>query len=161
PAAHGRTRGRCWPRAPAPGLPPRSTRRPRARYSCWKSWCADSSRAWPLPRSPPRPARSSSAASCWATLRTSTSAPCPTLLPRAALGAVSYAAGTPGGLFAPLLVLGAQLGLIVGMLGRMAFPDLDIAPEGFAVVGMAAFFAGVVRAPVTGITLVVEMTANV
>jgi CIC family chloride channel protein len=43
----------------------------------------------------------------------------------------------------------------------MAFPELDIAPEGFAVVGMAAFFAGVVRAPLTGITLVVEMTANV
>ena len=43
----------------------------------------------------------------------------------------------------------------------MAFPELDIAPQGFAVVGMAAFFAGVVRAPLTGITLVVEMTANV
>jgi chloride channel protein, CIC family len=80
---------------------------------------------------------------------------------RFVLGAVSYAAGTPGGLFAPLLVLGAQLGLCFGILGRMAFPDLDIVPQGFAVVGMAAFFAGVVRAPVTGITLVVEMTANV
>jgi CIC family chloride channel protein len=83
------------------------------------------------------------------------------LILRAGLGAMSYAAGTPGGLFAPLLVLGAQLGLCFGMLGRMAFPAIDIAPEGFAVVGMAAFFAGVVRAPVTGITLVVEMTANV
>jgi CIC family chloride channel protein len=80
---------------------------------------------------------------------------------RFALGAVSYAAGTPGGLFAPLLVLGAQLGLWWGLLSRLAFPDLDIVPQGFAVVGMAAFFAGVVRAPVTGITLVVEMTANV
>jgi CIC family chloride channel protein len=84
-----------------------------------------------------------------------------TFVLRAALGAVSYAAATPGGLFAPLLVLGAQLGLMFGMFGRMVFPGLDIAPEGFAVVGMAAFFAGVVRAPVTGITLVVEMTANV
>jgi CIC family chloride channel protein len=83
------------------------------------------------------------------------------LLLRAALGAVSYAAGTPGGLFAPLLVVGAQLGLCFGILCGTAFPDLDIAPQGFAVVGMAAFFAGVVRAPVTGITLVVEMTANV
>jgi chloride channel protein, CIC family len=80
---------------------------------------------------------------------------------RFVLGAVSYAAGTPGGLFAPLLVLGAQLGLCFGIFSRMAFPDLDIVPQGFAVVGMAAFFAGVVRAPVTGITLVVEMTANV
>jgi chloride channel protein, CIC family len=83
------------------------------------------------------------------------------LILRAGLGALSYAAGTPGGLFAPLLVLGAQLGLCFGLLGRMVFPAFEIAPQGFAVVGMAAFFAGVVRAPVTGITLVVEMTGNV
>ena len=68
---------------------------------------------------------------------------------------------TPGGLFAPLLVLGAQLGLFFGLVSRLAFPDLDIQPEGFAVVGMAAFFTGVVRAPLTGIVLVTEMTANV
>ena len=72
-----------------------------------------------------------------------------------------YAAGTPGGLFAPMLVLGAQLGLFFGQLCQLAFPDLNIQPEGFAVVGMAAFFTGVVRAPLTGIALVVEMTANV
>src|SRR6478672_5906966 len=83
------------------------------------------------------------------------------LVLRFGLGAVSYAAGTPGGLFAPLLVIGAQLGLCFGLLCRIAFPELGIAPQGFAVVGMAAFFAGVVRAPLTGITLVVEMTANV
>ena len=80
---------------------------------------------------------------------------------RLGLGAVSYAAMTPGGLFAPLLVLGAQLGLAFGLLSRLVFPDLDIQPEGFAVVGMAAFFTGVVRAPLTGIVLVTEMTANV
>ena len=80
---------------------------------------------------------------------------------RLGLGAVSYAAATPGGLFAPLLVLGAQLGLFFGLLSRLAFPDLDIQPEGFAIVGMAAFFTGVVRAPLTGIVLVTEMTANV
>ena len=80
---------------------------------------------------------------------------------RLALGAVSYAAGTPGGLFAPMLVLGAQLGLFFGLLCRLAFPDLGIEPEGFAVVGMAAFFTGVVRAPLTGIVLVTEMTASV
>ena len=80
---------------------------------------------------------------------------------RLALGAVSYAAGTPGGLFAPLLVLGAQLGLFFGLLCRLAFPDLDLQPQGFAVVGMAAFFTGIVRAPLTGIVLVTEMTASV
>jgi chloride channel protein, CIC family len=80
---------------------------------------------------------------------------------RFGLGALSYAAGTPGGLFAPMLVLGAQLGLMFGILCHLAFPGLGIQPEGFAVVGMAAFFAGVVRAPLTGIVLVTEMTANV
>jgi CIC family chloride channel protein len=80
---------------------------------------------------------------------------------RLGLGSVSYAAGTPGGLFAPMLVLGAQLGLFFGQLCQLVFPDLNIQPEGFAVVGMVAFFVGVVRAPLTGIVLVVEMTANV
>ncbi len=80
---------------------------------------------------------------------------------RLGLGTISYAAGTPGGLFAPMLVLGAQLGLFFGQICQLAFPYLNIQPEGFAVVGMAAFFVGVVRAPLTGIVLVVEMTANV
>ena len=80
---------------------------------------------------------------------------------RFGFGAVSYAAATPGGLFAPLLVLGAQLGLLFGFLCRLIFPGLNIQPEAFALVGMAAFFSGVVRAPLTGIVLVTEMTGNV
>ena len=44
---------------------------------------------------------------------------------------------------------------------QVLFPTSSLEPEGFAVVGMAAFFIGVVRAPLTGIVLVVEMTANV
>jgi chloride channel protein, CIC family len=75
------------------------------------------------------------------------------------LGPASYAARTPGGLFAPLLVLGTQLGLACGYLCQAAFPHLGISAEAFAVVGMAAFFTGVVQAPVTGIVLVTEMTA--
>jgi CIC family chloride channel protein len=76
---------------------------------------------------------------------------------RFVLGAVSYAAATPGGLFAPMLVLGAQLGVLVVALCRMALPALDVDATAFAVVGMAAFFTGVVQAPVTGIVLVAEM----
>lgn len=78
---------------------------------------------------------------------------------RFGLGAVSYAARTPGGLFAPLLVLGTQIGLLCGTLLHPVFPALGIQPNAFAVVGMAAFFTGVVQAPVTGIVLVTEMTA--
>src|ERR1700733_10670586 len=72
---------------------------------------------------------------------------------RLALGSLSYSAGTPGGLFAPLLVLGAQFGLFFGLASQLAFPDLHLQPEGFAVVGMAALF--------TGIVLATEMTADV
>lgn len=75
------------------------------------------------------------------------------------LGAASYAAGTPGGLFAPMLVLGAQIGFVFGSVCG-AIPFISLPPEAFAVVGMAAFFAGVVRAPLTGIVLVGEMTAS-
>jgi CIC family chloride channel protein len=79
---------------------------------------------------------------------------------RFGLGAVSYAAPVPGGLFAPILVLGAQLGLFFGELCRLAIPAVGLDPIAFAVVGMAAFFTGVVQAPVTGIVLVIEMTAG-
>ncbi len=77
---------------------------------------------------------------------------------RFCFGAVCYGVRAPGGLFAPLLLLGAQLGWLCGGLGHAAFPALGIDPQAFAVVGMAAFFTGVVRAPVTGIVLVIEMT---
>ena len=80
---------------------------------------------------------------------------------RLALSVASYAAETPGGLFAPLLVLGAQFGYLCGEACRFVVPNLDVQPEGFAVVGMAAFFTGVVRAPITGIVLAAEMTASV
>jgi chloride channel protein, CIC family len=81
-------------------------------------------------------------------------------LVRFGLGPVSYAAETPGGLFAPMLVLGAQSGLVLGTLFCRWFPYLGERPAAFAVVGMAAFFTAVVRAPVTGIILVTEMTGS-
>jgi chloride channel protein, CIC family len=76
------------------------------------------------------------------------------------LGAVSYAAGTPGGLFAPLLVLGAQAGLLFGHFATRWFPVAGTDPAAYAVTGMAAFFTAVVRCPVTGIILVIELTAS-
>jgi len=76
------------------------------------------------------------------------------------LGAASYAAGTPGGLFAPLLVLGAQMGFVFGGLFDFGAADPTSHATAFAVVGMAALFTAVVRAPLTGMILVTEMTAN-
>ena len=79
---------------------------------------------------------------------------------RLVLGSVSYAAGTPGGLFAPLMVLGTVSGLAFGHCVEAVVPGLAVRPEAFAFVGMAALFAGTVRAPLTGIVLVTEMTGS-
>ena len=72
----------------------------------------------------------------------------------------SYGTGAPGGIFAPLLVLGALVGLGVGEAAVALYPASVAAPGAFAVVGMAAFFASVVRAPLTGLVLIIEMTGS-
>lgn len=72
----------------------------------------------------------------------------------------SYGTGAAGGIFAPLLVLGALLGLGTGEVARLLSPEFAPQPAVFAVVGMAAYFTAIVRAPLTGILLIVEMTGN-
>lgn len=79
---------------------------------------------------------------------------------RFALGVISYAAATPGGLFAPMLVLGADAGLIVGLLAAHLAPHDAPNLAASALIGMAAFFAATVQAPVTGLILATEMTDN-
>jgi CIC family chloride channel protein len=79
---------------------------------------------------------------------------------RFVLTMASYGCGAPGGIFAPLLVLGSTIGLAVGHVGADLFPQAVEHPESFAVVGMAAYFSAIVRAPLTGIVLIVEMTGN-
>jgi CIC family chloride channel protein len=74
------------------------------------------------------------------------------------MGPLSYAAGTPGGLFAPVVALGALLGAAAG-LGLHSFaPGIIPSPLAFAVAGMAAFFTASIRAPLTGIVICLEMT---
>jgi chloride channel protein, CIC family len=85
---------------------------------------------------------------------------CLVFLLRFGLGAVSYAALTPGGLFAPMLVLGAQGGVIFGSACGGWLPGVAPSPAALGVIGMAAFFTAVVRSPLTGITLVTEMTGG-
>jgi CIC family chloride channel protein len=79
-------------------------------------------------------------------------------LARFFLGPLSYAAGTPGGLFAPVVALGALLGAVSGMALNSLAPDLVPSPTAFAVAGMAAFFTASIRAPLTGIVICLEMT---
>ena len=76
------------------------------------------------------------------------------------LTTTSYSTGAPGGIFAPLLVLGALIGLAIGKITNIFAPDVAPIPAVFAVVGMAAYFTAIVRAPLTGIMLIVEMTSN-
>jgi CIC family chloride channel protein len=77
---------------------------------------------------------------------------------RLVLGPLCYAPGLPGGLFAPLLAVGATFGIIIGIAFESVLPMLKMPLAGYAAVGMGALFVAVVRAPLTGIALVVEMT---
>jgi CIC family chloride channel protein len=81
-------------------------------------------------------------------------------LVRFAIGPWSYAAGCPGGLFAPMLVVGASFGALFGEVLNHFLPALGITPFACAVVGMAALFTACVRAPLTSIVLGVEMTGR-
>lgn len=75
-------------------------------------------------------------------------------------GPLSYSAGTPGGLFAPVLALGALFGTVFAQLVQALAPGLDADfVIAMAIVGMSTLFAAVVRAPLTGILLIIEMTA--
>lgn len=76
-------------------------------------------------------------------------------------GPLSYAANTPGGLFAPMLALGALCGLIFARILDVFSPGLggELMPA-LMLVGMATLFTAVVRAPLTGAVLVMEMTST-
>ena len=80
------------------------------------------------------------------------------LLVRFALTLLSYSSGAAGGLFAPLLVLGCHAGLLLSLGAARVVPALGLDPVAVAIVAMGALFAGSVRAPLTGVLLMVEMT---
>ena len=83
-------------------------------------------------------------------------------LVRWVFGPVSYATGVPGGVFAPLLLIGAAAGAGFSTLAQLIVSTPTVFdPATYAIVGMAAFFTGVVRAPLTGVLLMMEMTGTV
>lgn len=80
------------------------------------------------------------------------------LVVRWLLGPLSYAAGTPGGIFSPLLLVGAALGVLFAGGWNSVWGELyPLSPTLAGVAGMAAFFTGIVRAPLTGVMLMAEM----
>jgi CIC family chloride channel protein len=81
-------------------------------------------------------------------------------LVRFAIGPWSYAAGAPGGLFAPWLLLGASSGALFAGVVNHFMPSENLSLVACAIIGMGALFTASVRAPLTGIVLTVEMTGR-
>lgn len=77
---------------------------------------------------------------------------------RAITTLLCFSSGASGGVFAPMLALGALFGAFFGNLSTVLFPSLEISIGMFAITGMSALFAATVRAPLTGILLVIELT---
>ncbi|MGI9103422.1 MAG: chloride channel protein [Terriglobales bacterium] len=72
----------------------------------------------------------------------------------------SFVSGTPGGMFAPTLFIGAMLGGAVGGVERTLFPALTVSSAAYALVGIGVLFAGFLRAPMTSVFMVLEVSGN-
>jgi len=72
----------------------------------------------------------------------------------------SFVSGTPGGMFAPTLFVGAMLGGAVGLLEQHFFPGLTGTTGTYCLVGMGVLFAGFLRAPMTSVFMVLEVSGN-
>ena len=73
---------------------------------------------------------------------------------------LSFVSGTPGGMFAPTLFIGAMLGAAVGGAEHYLLPHLTISPGTYALVGMGVLFAGFLRVPMTSVFMVLEVSGN-
>jgi CIC family chloride channel protein len=79
---------------------------------------------------------------------------------KVAATAICFAAGTPGGMFAPTLFIGAMIGGGVGGLAGLYWPLPTSQPSAYVLVGMGTFFAAVFRAPMTSVFMVFEVSAS-
>jgi chloride channel protein, CIC family len=73
---------------------------------------------------------------------------------------ISFVSGTPGGMFAPTLFIGAMLGASVGGAEHALLPHLAVSPGTYALVGMGVLFAAFLRAPMTSVFMVLEVSGN-
>ena len=74
--------------------------------------------------------------------------------------ATSSGTGNAGGIFAPTLFIGAMLGGTVGGVAHHFLPQFTASPGAYALVGMGAAFAGIIRTPMTSVVLVFEVTRD-
>lgn len=84
-----------------------------------------------------------------------------TLVAKFLFSAVSFGSGAPGGIFFPLLILGALLGAVFAMTGAEFFGLDPVYINNFVLLGMTGFFTAIVRAPLTGIILLFEMSGSI
>lgn len=84
-----------------------------------------------------------------------------TLVVKFLFSAVSFGSGAPGGIFFPLLILGALLGAVFAMTGAEIFGLDPVYINNFVLLGMTGFFTAIVRAPLTGIILLFEMSGSI
>jgi CIC family chloride channel protein len=68
--------------------------------------------------------------------------------------------GGSGGVFGPSVVIGAFVGGAVGYIFHELFPNIVVHPEGYVLVGMSSFIAGVCKTPIAAILMTVEMTGG-
>jgi CIC family chloride channel protein len=73
---------------------------------------------------------------------------------------LSFSSGTPGGMFAPTLFIGAMLGGVVGAVEHWIFPSLTGSTATYVLVGMGVLFAGFLRVPMTSVFMVLEVSGN-
>lgn len=73
---------------------------------------------------------------------------------------VCYSSGNAGGIFGPSLFIGAMIGGTVGSVAHSLLPGLTGNPGAYALVGMGAAFAGIVRTPLTSVIMIFEMTRD-
>lgn len=73
---------------------------------------------------------------------------------------LSFSSGTPGGMFAPTLFIGAMLGAAIGSFEHTFFPHLTGSIGSYALVGMGVLFAAFLRAPLTSVFMVLEVSGN-
>ncbi len=73
---------------------------------------------------------------------------------------MSFSSGTPGGMFAPTLFIGAMLGASIGTWEKLVFPHFAAGIGSYALVGMGVLFAGFIRAPLTSVFMVLEVSGN-
>ena len=73
---------------------------------------------------------------------------------------LTLGSGGSGGVFAPSLFIGAMLGSSFGSLLHLIFPGILVSPGAYALVGMAAVFAGAAQAPISAILILFEMTGD-